>query len=117
MKFYKITSALAVMTYSILGILTITSVMWDTSVLIYNVILGGIFITIGVYIFFKAKNISEIIPLINFNDNGEKQNRGKSASRLLFLERLFVLVNLVIGMVFLYGIGTRFFVEKMPIFG
>lgn len=117
MKCYKILSATAVVIYFLLGILTITSVMWDTSVLIYNVILGGIFITIGVYIFFKAKNISEIIPSINFNYNREKQNRGKAASRLLFLEKLFVLVNLVLGMVFLYGIGTRFFVEKMPIFG
>lgn len=117
MKCYKIQSTTAVVIYFLLGILTITSVIWDASVLIYNVILGGIFITIGVYIFFKAKTISEIIPLIDYNDNDEKKNRDKTATRLLFLEKLFVLVNLVLGMVFLYGICIRFFVEKMPIFG
>ena len=116
MKFYKIVSYSAALSYVILGCLTIGSIINGTLGLYINLIMGIFFIAIGYYLYAKAKSIIILIDNVETLNNG-KQVIMNSISRFMLFEKIFFLISLLLGIIFLSAAISRVFGENVPIFG
>ena len=72
------------------------------------------FICAGSYLYARAENIIRLTSGIK-PDRADQAN--SALRRFLFFEYIFTGAGNLIGMVFLYGVSHRVFVEKMPVFG
>ena len=100
--------------YLISGILIIGSIINGAIGLFINLIVGIVFIFAGAYLHARAENIIRLTSRIK----PERADQADSVlKRFLFFEYLFISAGNLIGMVFLYGVSHRVFVEKMPVFG
>lgn len=116
MKLYKTAAYLGAFSYILLGLLTIGGIINSTIGLYINLIMGVFFITIGCYLYLRAKSIIKLLP--NIKDlNNEKQETLNAITRFLFFEKIFITLSLLLGIILLSGAISRVFLEKMPIFG
>lgn len=116
MRLYKIISFTGALTYMLLGLVTVGSVLNGNTGLYINLLMGLIFIGTGYYLYEKAKHI--IILLLEVKNSDIRRSLSpKTLTKFLFLEKIFVLVSLLFGVVILSAAISRVFFERMPIFG
>ena len=114
MQAYKTVAFSGAACYFITGVLIIGGIINGAIGLFINLIVGIMFISAGFYLYARAENIIRLIGGIK----PERADRVDSAlKRFLFFEYIFIGAGNLIGMVFLYGVSHRVFVEKMPVFG
>lgn len=114
MQAYKAVAFSGAALYFITGVLIIGSIINGAIGLFINLIVGIMFLCASFYLYARAENIIRLI-------GGIKPERADQADsvlqRFLFFEYIFIGAGSLIGMVFLYGVLHRVFVEKMPVFG
>ena len=116
MKAIKLVSKIAALSYIVLGLLTIGSIINGTTGLFINLTIGVLFIIIGFYLYARAKNI--VILITETEDLNKEKNRIINAlARFLIFERIFIVISLSFGIFLLSGAISRVFRENMPIFG
>lgn len=114
MQAYKIAAFSGAAFYFITGVLIIGSILNGAIGLFINLIVGIMFICAGSYLHARAENI---IRLIGGIKPDQADQADSALRRFLFFEYIFIGAGNLIGMVFLYGVSHRVFVEKMPVFG
>ena len=114
MQAYKIIAFSGAAFYFITGVLIIGSIINGAIGLFINLIVGLLFICAGFYLYARAENIIRLIGRLKPERADQTDGILK---HFLFFEYLFISAGNLIGMVFLYGVLHRVFVEKMAVFG
>ncbi len=115
-ELHKIVSYLGALLYIVLGFLTIGSIINETSGLYINLIMGILFITIGYYLYSRAKSVIELMVSIENLSSGEQVFLNAIARFLLF-EKIFIFISLLLGIILLSAAILRVFWENLAIFG
>ena len=88
-----------------------SSIWWHV-----NVIMGGIFMLIGLYYYAKAKSIHVLILMIK-GSSEIKQRKFSPLINFLFYENVLLLISLLVGIAMLFGIIHRVLGENKAVFG
>lgn len=81
-----------------------------------NIIMGGIFMMIGLYYYAKAKSVNALILMVE--DSSElKQRKLHYSIKFLLYENLMLLISLLVSIVMFSGIIYRVFGENKAVFG
>ena len=87
-----------------------SSIWWHV-----NVIMGGIFMSIGLYYYASAKSIDLLILMIK--DSSEiKQRKFSPLIKFLFYENVLLVISLLVGIAMLFGIIHRALGENKAVF-
>ena len=118
LNFLKILSYAVFSIWVLLGVLTFLSIYYGMTGFVINIVMGCVFILIGLYLFLKAKNILALFYSFNrFTINKNTNIINTQFKKMIFFENIFILLSLLIGLIFLTAIFSRVFSEKLPVFG
>ena len=118
LNFLKALSYAVFTVWVLLGVFTFLSIYYGMTGIIINIVMGAVFILIGLYLFLKAKNILALFYSFNrFTINKNTNIINTQFKKMIFFENIFMLLSLVIGLIFLTAIFSRMFSEKLPVFG
>ncbi len=118
LNFLKILSYAVFSIWVLLGGLTFLSIYYGMTGFVINIVMGCVFILIGLYLFLKAKNILALFYSFNrFTINKNTNIINTQFKKMIFFENIFILLSLLIGLIFLTAIFSRVFSEKLPVFG
>ncbi|CAM2934093.1 hypothetical protein [Flavobacterium frigoris] len=115
-KFHKVASNFSVCIWTVLGLLTIGSIINGDVGLLINIFIGLIFIVLAYYLFLKKQNISVLISHAEYW-NGKDLVIEKTFNRFLILENVLVVMQILVGIILLSAVISRVIGEKVPVFG
>ena len=110
---YKLATNFSIILWFLDGLLTIGSIANGTIGLFINMIMGIIFMLIGLYIYLKVKNV---IRIIDYSEDLATKNK-TIYNRFIFIEIIFTFISIVVGLIALSGIASRVFGEGLAVFG
>jgi len=105
---YKYIGFLSATVFTILGLITLGSILHNTIGFYLNVIMGVIFGAVGYYLYAKTQSVLKLLPNVQ---------QSKVYNRFLLLELVFSITTLFVGILLLSGAISRVFGEQLPIFG
>ena len=115
---YKLLSIVNTAVWTLLGLLTIGSIIHGSVGLYINIIIGCLFLLIAGYLHNKAKNT---IALAKTIETLERDTSDRSIEtlikRFILLETIFTVLSILFGVLLLTGAITRVFGEQVPVFG
>lgn len=115
-KSYKITANISVFIWILIGVLVIYSTFLDKLIMFVNILMGFVFLFIGLYLYKKTKNtICLIDEILEFKN--EHKNSFGSINKFLRTELIFNIVNILFSMILLSGTISRVFYESKAVFG
>lgn len=109
MQIFIIFSYFNIFSWLIAGIFTILSNIYGINIV--NYIIGGIFIIFAIFCYFRCKNF------FNFFQNFLQNHKYSELKQIILYELITISLFLFVGIMFVAMIFSRFFGEKMSIFG
>lgn len=109
MRTFIIFSYFNIFSWLIAGIFTILSNIYGINIV--NYIIGGIFIIFAIFCYFRYK------IFFNFFQNFLQNHKYSDLKSIILYEIIMISLSLFVGIIFMAMIFSRFFGEKMSIFG
>jgi len=111
-KTYRIATIISSLLWISNGVITILSIANSYIGIYINIIVGLIFIAIGIFTIYKSNIILKI-----YHEKTTSKNIGNSFSKLLYLESAYTFISISIALLIISAITHRAFVEHFAVFG
>lgn len=111
-KTYKIATNISETLWFTNGVITFASIYSEIIHLYISVIVGLIFIMIGIYTYLKVKNI---LKIIEHSGNMNKENVS-AYKQLLLHENIFTFISIAIGLLVFYSLILITLGDRLPVF-
>ena len=95
----------------LLGLLSIGSIINGSDGLMINIVLGSLFILIGIYFYLRTKNHQKLLLLF------AEKKADQYFKHFILLEKILISMSLFFIFILLSGVIHRIFGENMPVFG
>jgi hypothetical protein len=92
------------------GLSTIGSIYLSTNSFATNLIVGLIFILMGLYIYYKVKYLSEFLTKVEIGEHN------RLFKKVIFGEIIFIILFLFVGIIIFSAVLSRVFGEGFPVF-
>ena len=93
------------------GLLTIGSIYLSRIGFVINLIVGTLFILLGIYFYCKEKALSELL------EKTCQGKLGKLHKKVILGEVVFIMIALLVGIIILSAVSSRVFGEGFAVFG
>ncbi len=110
MKKLKYVSCLTALIWMMIGVITLGSILLSDIGWVINLTVGFVFVLFSTLLFLKEKNF---LLLISDSDPEDKIIQKKAVRYELFS----LLIVLIVGVISLFGVSHRVFIEKFAVFG
>ena len=111
LKILHFATYLTILLWITTGLITIGSIYLSRIGFVTNIIVGILFILLGVYFYFKEKALSELLG------KTYKKEQDKLHNKVILGEIIFIMVALLVGGTILSAVISRVFWEGYAVFG
>lgn len=111
LKLLQFATYLTIFLWITSGLIIIGSIYLSRIGFVINLLVGTLFILLGLYFYFKEKFLSEFLKKTC------ESELGKLYKKVILGEVIFIMVTLLVGVIILSAVSSRVFGEGFAVFG